>query len=126
VSTSTLIAKWVEFEDGGLISSAVFGNGAASAGAAFNLLPLNTDNPSAATGDVFLLANTTATTLTQIAGGYEGKRIILIAVNGNTTLSFGGGNLQQYGGGTWNPAANSWAEAVFHGTNWWFVTHAMT
>jgi hypothetical protein len=126
ISTSTLIAKWVEFEDGGLISSAVFGNGAASAGVAFNLLPLNTDNPSAAIGDVFLLANTTATTLHNIAGGYEGKRIILVAVNNNTTLSFGGGNLQQYGSGTWTPNANSWAEAVFHGSAWWFVTHNLS
>ena len=74
--------------------------------------------PSVAAGNYFLVANTGATTITNLDDGVQGQVVTLQFSTANTTIDFSGTNMKGNGGVDWTPPAQSIMVCRRSGSNW--------
>ncbi len=83
--------------------------------------------PSVANGDIMVMTNTGATTVTAFDDAAVGQRLLLIFTDGNTTIQDAsiGGVIQLNGGANFTGSANDTLELVWDGTNWYEVSRSV-
>lgn len=94
-------------------------------------LEVNSATPDISAGTIFKTANTVATTITDFLYPVEGKRIVILIKDANTTFDFNHttGNLIYGNAGVdWTPTTNDWMECIYDldNTNWYCSVHDCT
>lgn len=79
----------------------------------------NDATPSVATGDHFVTANGSATTITDLEDPqFVGHEVFIEIADANTTVDFTGTTLKGNAGGDWTPADGDAMRCKWNGTNW--------
>jgi hypothetical protein len=84
-------------------------------------LTANSTTPSVLFGHAFITANTVATTITNLADGFDGQEVIVAIRDAFTTIDFTGSNMRGNGGADWAAPINGSMRCTYNRTLFaWF------
>jgi hypothetical protein len=87
-------------------------------------LEVNSATPSVSEGDTYRVANTAATTITELRDGYAGKQLSLVFTDANTTVRYSKNSGLRLAG-NFNSTPNSVLRLVCDGLRWYEVSRSV-